>query len=181
MPTMNNVKEAFEGESVAVRKYLAFAEIAQREGFIHAAKLFRALAESKTIHANIHLKQTGIVLSTEKNIQYAHNLEGSISEKRYQEMIDEAIKDGNKQAAQGFEYKKNIERGYAALCEKALNNEEFFEIITKNEILKKNSAEIKKQISIKKAENWSNDLATLFATENQYLKSKVNNCLSLEK
>ena len=122
MPTMNNVKEAFEGESVAVRKYLAFAEIAQREGFIHAAKLFRALAESKTIHANIHLKQTGMVLSTEKNIQYAHNLEGSISEKRYQEMIDEAIKDGNKQAAQGFEYKKNIERGYAALCEKALNN-----------------------------------------------------------
>ena len=66
-------------------------------------------------------------------------------------------------------------------CEKAQNNEEFFEIITKNEILKKNSAEIKKQISIKKAENWSNDLTTLFATENQYLKSKVNNCLSLEE
>ena len=37
-----NLKEAFAGESQANRKYLAFAEKAEKEGYAQIAKLFKA-------------------------------------------------------------------------------------------------------------------------------------------
>jgi len=65
-------------------------------------------------------------------------------------------------------------------CQKSNNNEEVFEAITKSEILKKNATEIKNQIQDKSDENWNKEYESVFATENKYLKSKVNNCSSLE-
>lgn len=66
-------------------------------------------------------------------------------------------------------------------CNKAPNNEETIEVITKNDLLKKNAQEIKNQINIKLNENWSKEFDLLFTNQNQYLKSKVNNCLNLEE
>ncbi|WP_298122194.1 hypothetical protein [Flavobacterium sp.] len=66
-------------------------------------------------------------------------------------------------------------------CNKAPNNEEVLEAISKNDLLKKNASEIKKQINDKSEENWLAEYNTIFATENAHLKSKVNNCLSLEE
>ena len=122
MSTMDNLVKAFEGESWAIRKYIAFAEKADEEGLEHAAKLFRALTASETAHANIHLKQIGAVLSTKENITYARDLEASVAKEMYPEMLEEAVKEDNKQAAQGFGYIKNVEKGHVALCQKALNN-----------------------------------------------------------
>ncbi|MGR3318052.1 MAG: rubrerythrin family protein [Candidatus Anammoxibacter sp.] len=122
MSTMDNLRKAFEGESWAIRKYHAFAEKAEEEGFKHAARLFRALTTSETAHANIHLKQIGAVCSTKENITYARDLEASVAKEMYPEMLEEAVKDGNKRAAQGFEYVKNVEKGHVALCQKALNS-----------------------------------------------------------
>jgi hypothetical protein len=66
-------------------------------------------------------------------------------------------------------------------CNKAPNNEETLEVIAKSDLLKKNAQEIKNQINIKLNENWSKEFDLLFTNQNQYLKSKVNNCLSLEE
>lgn len=66
-------------------------------------------------------------------------------------------------------------------CKKAPNNEEVLEVISKSDLLKKNSDEIKKQIVIGIDEDWSTAYNMLFDNQNQYLKSKVNNCLSLEE
>ncbi|NNT71753.1 hypothetical protein HKT18_05925 [Flavobacterium sp. IMCC34852] len=66
-------------------------------------------------------------------------------------------------------------------CNKAPNNEEVLEVIAGNELLKKYSAEIKKQIVIGINEDWSKEYNVLFNNQNQYLKSKVNACLSLEE
>jgi rubrerythrin len=122
MSTMDNLVKAVEGESWAIRKYVAFAERAEEEGFTQAARLFRALAQSETAHANIHLKQIQAVCSTKENIIYARDLEATVATEMYPEMLEEALKDGNKQAAEGFEYIKNVEKGHVALCQKALNN-----------------------------------------------------------
>ena len=122
MSTMDNLIKAFEGESWAIRKYHAFAEKAEQEGFKQAAKLFRALTASETAHANIHLKQIGSVCSTKENITYARDLEAAVATEMYPQMLEEAVKEGNKQAAQGFEYIKNVEKGHVALCQKALDN-----------------------------------------------------------
>lgn len=66
-------------------------------------------------------------------------------------------------------------------CQKAPNNEETFEVINKNELLKKNSAEIKKQVNTIVTEDWAKEMSVIFNNQNQYLKTKVNNCLSLEE
>lgn len=65
-------------------------------------------------------------------------------------------------------------------CQKAPNNEEVLEVISKSELLKKNAAEVKKQIDITVNENWSAAYDILFDNQNQYLKSKVNACMSFE-
>ena len=65
-------------------------------------------------------------------------------------------------------------------CQKAPNNEEVLEVISKNDLLKKNADEIKKQIINNIDENWAKEYEVLFSNQNQYLKSKVNDCLSFE-
>jgi hypothetical protein len=65
-------------------------------------------------------------------------------------------------------------------CDKAPNHEEVIEVISGNELLKKNVAEIKKQIVFVN-ENWSEAYNILFDNQNQYLKSKVNACVTLEE
>lgn len=64
-------------------------------------------------------------------------------------------------------------------CNKAPNNEETLEVIDGNPFLKKNAPALKKQINTTIQEDWSKEFSILFT--NQYLKSKVNDCLSLEE
>lgn len=66
-------------------------------------------------------------------------------------------------------------------CKKAPNNEELLEVISKNQLLKDNAKDIKSQIKITLDEDWTKEYDILFANEHQYLKSKVNKCLSLEE
>lgn len=66
-------------------------------------------------------------------------------------------------------------------CKKAPNNEEVLEVISKSDLLKKNADEIKKQIIVALDEDWSAAYTILFNNQNQYLKSKVNACLSFEE
>lgn len=66
-------------------------------------------------------------------------------------------------------------------CKKAPNNEEVLEVISKSDLLKKNADEIKKQIIITLDEDWSAAYNMLFDNQNQYLKSKVNACLSFDE
>ena len=68
MSTMNNLQEAFSGESQANRRYLAFAKKADQDGFPQVAKLFRAAAEAETVHANAHLRVMGGIKSTAENL-----------------------------------------------------------------------------------------------------------------
>lgn len=66
-------------------------------------------------------------------------------------------------------------------CTKAPNNEETLEVINKSPLLKQNATEIKKQINNQLQEDWSKEYTSIFSNQNQYLKSKVNNCLSIEE
>lgn len=122
MSTLDNLKDAFAGESQANRKYLAFAKKADGEGFNQVAKLFRAAAEAETVHAHNHLRVMGGIKSTKENIQEA--IEGETYEftKMYPQMIEEARNEGNKQALQSFEIANKVEKIHADLYQKALQN-----------------------------------------------------------
>ena len=84
-----------------------------------------------------------------------------------------------------YQNEKVITKGRLQLlnfyCKKAPNNEEVLEVVSKNDSLKKNTVEIKNQFNNFTEEDWSKEFQILFANENQYLKSKVNDCLSLEE
>jgi len=88
MSTMDNLKEAFTGESEANRKYLAFAKKAEEEGFLQVARLFRAAAYAETVHAHNHLQFMGAIKSTEENLKTA--IEGEVAEfkEMYPQMIE---------------------------------------------------------------------------------------------
>jgi rubrerythrin len=69
--TKSHLLEAFAINASANRRYLAYGQKAQDEGFAGAAKLFRAVARSETILAANHLKTAGDIRTTAENIRHA--------------------------------------------------------------------------------------------------------------
>ena len=116
------LKEAFAGESQANRKYLAFAQKADREGYPQVAKLFRAAAEAETVHAHTHLRAFKGIGSTADNLKEAISGETYEFESMYPPMIETAQKEGDKVAERSFTYANEVEKIHAALYQKALDN-----------------------------------------------------------
>ena len=114
------MQEAFAGESQANRKYLAFAQAADKEGFPQVARLFRAAAEAETIHAHNHLRALKGIRSTKENLQEAIAGETHEFTTMYPEMIKAAEAEGNKDALRTFNYANEVEKVHAKLYEAAL-------------------------------------------------------------
>ena len=116
------LKEAFAGESQANRKYLAYAEKADKDGYAQVARLFRAAAAAETIHAHNHLRALKGVGSTKENLKDA--VSGEIYEFKtmYPEMIEVAVAEGNKIAERTFRYANEVEKIHAQLYQMALES-----------------------------------------------------------
>ena len=121
MPTSENLKEAFAGESQANRKYLAFAKKAQDEGFPQVAKLFRAAGDAETVHAHAHLRAMGGIKSTQENLQEAVEGEGHEFKHMYPSFIIEADREGNKPALYSFRNALAVEEIHHGLYSEALD------------------------------------------------------------
>ena len=113
--TLENLKNAFAGESQANRRYLAFAQKADEEGFSQAAKLFRAAAEAETVHALNHVRTMGEVKTTGDNLDAAITGETFEYKKMYPEYLQTAKAEGNKQAAWSFDVANKVEQIHAKL------------------------------------------------------------------
>ncbi len=123
MTTQDNLKEAFAGESQANRKYLAFAEKADQEGYGQVAKLFRAAAAAETVHALNHLRVMGAVGKTMDNLKSA--IAGETFEFRdmYPKFIEEAKKDKASDAViLSLDVANKVEKIHAGLYKQALDN-----------------------------------------------------------
>ena len=119
--TDKNLKSAFAGESQANRRYLAFAKKAEEEGFMQVAKLFKAAAESETVHALNHLRITGEIKSTLENLGAAVSGETFEFNEMYPGYIETAKQEGNKQAAWSFDVANKVEQIHAKLYSKAID------------------------------------------------------------
>ncbi len=117
-----NLKDAFAGESQANRKYLAFAKMAEKEGFSQVSKLFRAAADAETVHAHNHLKELGGIKSTKENLEEAITGESYEFQKMYPQMIEDAEVENNKGALRSFNFANAVEKVHAELYRKALDN-----------------------------------------------------------
>jgi rubrerythrin len=116
------LQEAFAGESQANRKYLAFAEKADKEGYPQVARLFRAAGAAETIHAHNHLRVLKGVGATADNLKAAVAGETHEFEHMYPEMIEAAKAEGDKSALRTFEYANDVEKVHAALYQGLLDN-----------------------------------------------------------
>jgi len=119
LKTMDNLRDAFAGESQANRRYLAFAKKAEQDGYPQAARLFRAAAEAETVHAHNHLRIMGGIKSTQENLQEAIGGETFEYKEMYPGYIKMAAAEGNKEAGWSFNVANKVEEIHAGLYRKA--------------------------------------------------------------
>jgi rubrerythrin len=118
--TEENLKAAFAGESQANRRYLFFADKAEREGHPQIAKLFRAVAEAETVHAYNHLRTLGEIKSTKENLKAAISGEHYEFTQMYPGFIEQAKAENNKPAENSFTWANQVEEIHHTLYQKAL-------------------------------------------------------------
>ena len=107
--TTDNAQAAFAGESQANRKYLFFAEQAEKEGDKQVARLFRAAADAETVHAKNHLKVLKGINSTIENLKAAVSGENHEFTEMYPGFIKQAEADGDQKAKDSFELANEVE------------------------------------------------------------------------
>ena len=119
MTTVDNLKEAFAGESQANQKYRAFAKRAELDGLPNIARLFRTAAEAERIHAEGHLSALEGVGSTRDNLKAA--IEGETYEytTMYPPMLAQAQAEGHR-ARIMFGFAVKAEAVHADLYQRAL-------------------------------------------------------------
>lgn len=128
--SLENLKQAFAGESQANRRYMYFARVADIEGYPDMGGLFRDTAEAETGHAFGHLdflKQVGDpctgapIGSTERNLKSA--IEGETYEytEMYPGMAKTARTEGFDELAEWFETLAKAEKSHAGRFTKGLH------------------------------------------------------------
>ena len=133
--TLDNLQTAYNGESNAQARYLAFAAKADQEQYGEVASLFRAAAKAEEVHAANHsevIKKLGgtptakveapVVGSTKENLEAAIKGEFYERDTMYPEFLKQARAEGNRDAVQTFNYAKTAEGEHAKLYSEALNN-----------------------------------------------------------
>jgi rubrerythrin len=133
--TLDNLQAAYNGESNAHERYVAFAEKADEEGFGQVASLFRAAARAEEIHAKAHaevIKKIGgtpqadiqkpDVKSTRENIEAALKGETYERDSMYPDFLKVAKAERNLDAMRTFNYALAAEGEHAKLYKQALDN-----------------------------------------------------------
>jgi len=118
--TIDNLKDAFAGESQANRKYLFFADKAAEEGYEQVARLFRAAADAETVHARSHLGVMKGVGATADNLKEAISGEGYEFEEMYPAFIEQAKAESNNDAEASFKRANAVEKIHHRLYSEAL-------------------------------------------------------------
>jgi len=118
--TGDNLKAAFAGESQASRKYLYFAERADKDGQPQIARIFRAASEAETIHARNHLNASNGIGSVEENLKEA--LSGELYEftDMYPVFIKQSQAEKNSKAEISFNWANKVEKIHHSLYERVL-------------------------------------------------------------
>ena len=119
--TSENLESAFAGESQANRKYLFFAEKADKEGYGQIARLFRATAEAETVHARNHLVVMEGIKKTGENLLAAIGGENHEFTDMYPSFIRQAEAEGKDKARDSFDLANKVEEIHHGLYESALN------------------------------------------------------------
>ncbi len=134
--TLQNLQSAFEGESNAHNRDIAFAQKADQEGYGEVASLFRALVRAEEIlmkNDEAVIRKMGaephatvvkfFTQTTRRNLESSANkFERYESEKVYPRFIIQARAEGNADALRVFEYARAVDAQHFELLAAALKN-----------------------------------------------------------
>lgn len=118
--TKKALMEALAGESQACVKYLAFADIAEREGNKSIARLFKAIAEAERVHATNHARELGLLGDTLQNLNAAMDGESFEIEEMYPAYNAVASLQEEKGALRSIHYAQEAEKIHEALYNEAI-------------------------------------------------------------
>ena len=118
--TEENLQSAFAGESQANRRYLFFADKAEKEGYPQVARLFRAAAEAETVHARNHFAAMDGVGSTRDNLTAGAMGEHYEFTRMYPPFIEQAETENNQRAQRSFDYANQVEKIHHKHFEEAM-------------------------------------------------------------
>lgn len=131
--TIQNLKDAIAGESMASAKYAAFAKAAREEGYANVAKLFEATSKAEEIHVNNHKKvleqlgettevtQDSIKIgTTAENLLVAIDGETYETSTMYPEFVKTAGEEGVQDASTSFNFAMTAEQKHAGLYKEVL-------------------------------------------------------------
>jgi rubrerythrin len=128
--THQNLKDAFAGESMANRRYLYFAKVADVEGYPEIAGNFRDTADGETGHAHGHLdylRKCGDPATGEPFGDTAKNLRSAVAGETheytnmYPGMAKAAREEGFGEIADWFETLAKAEKSHAGRFQKLLD------------------------------------------------------------
>ena len=113
--TQANAAAAFAGESQAHMKYMAFADVAERENLPSVARIFRAAAFAEQIHATNHLRTLDGIGKTAANLEAAFGGETFEINEMYPAYLAVAELQGEKGALRSMHAALEAEKVHAAL------------------------------------------------------------------
>ncbi len=122
--TKKALLDAFAGESMAHMKYLAFSEVAQKEGYPNIAKLFKAIAYAEQVHATNHAKALGLIGNTQENLKEAMAGENFEVNEMYPAYDAIAKLQEEKQAIRSIHYALEAEKIHEEMYNNALKKVE---------------------------------------------------------
>ena len=131
--TQDNLMAAFAGESQARNMYTFFAKVARKEGYHYIAKIFEETALNEMRHAQDELKLAGKLGDTAANLREAMGGENYETTTMYPDFAEQAMAEGNKEAAILFRMIARVEAEHRERYRKLLEMVENGTVFTRDQ------------------------------------------------
>ncbi len=130
--TLENLMEAFSGESQARNKYTFYASKAKKDGFVQIQKIFEETAGNEKEHAELWFKLAHGIGTTEENLRDAAAGEHYEWTEMYKGMAETAREEGFPEIAAKFEGVAAIEAEHEERYKKLADNVKFEKVFEKD-------------------------------------------------
>jgi rubrerythrin len=116
-----NIARAYAEESKGADRIAAFVLQAEKEGYPHLARLFRAVSNAKSVHSRrFRILLRGKIGETRENLEEAVRGEIRAVEEAYPAMVEEA-REGTKAVKKAFIQSRETDNEHALLLKQAMD------------------------------------------------------------
>lgn len=130
--THANLQSAFAGETQARSKYEYFARVAENEGYMQIAAIFRETAENELAHAFMWFCELGALSVTANNLENARSGENFEWAEMYEGFAKTAEEEGFSEIAKKFRLVAAVEKAHEERFIRLIDNIEMKQVFEKS-------------------------------------------------